>query len=87
MKLQGLRLRRCQPKIGASVVHDFQPALAAGALPGSYSIEVTNLGAATNTLSKNAQILVTDQQLARPASRTSSSLPTSMSSSEPKAFV
>jgi flagellar hook-associated protein 2 len=37
-----------------------QPALAAGALPGSYSIEVTNLGAATNTLSKNAQILVTD---------------------------
>jgi flagellar hook-associated protein 2 len=37
-----------------------QPALAAGALPGSYSLEVTNLGAATNTLSKDAQILVTD---------------------------
>src|SRR6202158_2571174 len=37
-----------------------QPTLAVGALPGSYSIEVTNLGAATNTLSKNAQILVTD---------------------------
>src|SRR5258706_909339 len=37
-----------------------RPALAAGALPGSYSIEVTNLGAATNTLSKNAQIMVTD---------------------------
>jgi flagellar hook-associated protein 2 len=37
-----------------------QPILAAGALPGSYGIEVTNLGAATNTLSKDAQILVTD---------------------------
>jgi flagellar hook-associated protein 2 len=37
-----------------------QPAIALGALPGSYSIEVTNLGSATNTLSKNAQILVTD---------------------------
>src|SRR5260370_4486753 len=37
-----------------------QPALAAGALPGSYSVEVTNLGAATNTLSKTAQIPVTD---------------------------
>ena len=37
-----------------------QPTLAAGALPGTYSIEVTNLGAATNTLSKNGQILVTD---------------------------
>jgi flagellar hook-associated protein 2 len=37
-----------------------QPALAVGALPGSYSIEVTNLGAATNALSKNGQILVTD---------------------------
>ncbi|MEP6962929.1 MAG: flagellar filament capping protein FliD [Acidobacteriota bacterium] len=37
-----------------------QPALAAGALPGSYSIEVTNLGAATNTISKDALIPVTD---------------------------
>jgi flagellar hook-associated protein 2 len=37
-----------------------QPTLAAGALPGSYSIEVTNLGSATNTLSKNGQIPVTD---------------------------
>ena len=37
-----------------------QPALSAGALPGSYSIEVTNLGAATNTLSANGHILVTD---------------------------
>jgi flagellar hook-associated protein 2 len=37
-----------------------QPTLAAGALPGSYRIEVTNLGSATNTLSKDAQILVTD---------------------------
>src|SRR5260370_36880002 len=37
-----------------------QPTLAAGALPGSYSIEVTNLGSATNTLSKNALTLVTD---------------------------
>ena len=36
------------------------PTLAAGALPGTYGVEVTNLGAATNTLSKNAQILVTD---------------------------
>jgi len=37
-----------------------QPTLSAGALPGSYGIEVTNLGAATNALSKDAQILVTD---------------------------
>src|SRR5260370_422275 len=37
-----------------------QPTLAAGALPGSYSIEVTNLGSATNTLSKDALTLVTD---------------------------
>lgn len=37
-----------------------QPALAAAALPGSYSIEVTNLGAATNTLSKDGQIVVTE---------------------------
>lgn len=37
-----------------------QATLAAGALPGIYSVEVTNLGAATNTLSKDALILVTD---------------------------
>lgn len=37
-----------------------QPTLSAGALPGSYSFEVTNLGASTNTISQNALGLVTD---------------------------
>src|SRR5689334_3458453 len=40
-----------------------QPTLAAGALPATYSIEVTNLGAATNTLSKDALSTVTDPAL------------------------
>ena len=37
-----------------------QPTLSAGALPGSYNIEVTSLGAATSTLSKNGLIPVSD---------------------------
>jgi flagellar hook-associated protein 2 len=37
-----------------------QPSLSTGALPGSYSIEVTRLGSATNTLSKNGLIAVSN---------------------------
>src|SRR5882724_381661 len=37
-----------------------QPILSAGALAGTYTIEVTGLGAATSTLSKNGLIPVSD---------------------------
>jgi flagellar hook-associated protein 2 len=51
-----------------------QPALTAGALPGTYSIEVTNLGSATNTLSKDALITVSDPAMQNISAGTSFTL-------------